>query len=323
MSPRGAPPSPMLATLGELPEGERFAWELKWDGQRAIAQVHAGSVRIFSRTNNDISSSYPELLDPVINALGGRDGILDGEIVALGADGRPSFGRLQRRMHVHRPTSVIRSQIPATYYVFDILALDGESTTGLPYLERRGLLTALEASGQRVQVPPYWTGVDGERILELAREHHLEGVVAKRVDSIYQPGRRSRSWIKVPIRKSCEAIILGWVRGSGTASDGVGSLLLGVYNDDRVLVHIGAVGTGFTSTARRALRDLLGRLERSTSPLPPGQRARALRGVHWVEPLVVAEIEYRKYTGGSLRHPSWKGLRSDVKPSEVDLPGRH
>lgn len=322
MSPRSTPLSPMLATLGPVPEGERWAWELKWDGQRAIAQVKAGSGRVYSRTGSDISGSYPELLDPLVDALGGRDGTLDGEIVALDS-GRPSFGRLQHRMHVQHPTRALRSQIPATYFVFDVLALAGQETTGLPYLERRGLLDELAVSGQRVQVPPFWTGIDGERILNLAREHRLEGVIAKRVDSTYQPGRRSRSWIKIPIRKSCEVIILGWVPGSGAASGGIGSLLLGAFNDDRVLVYIGSVGSGFTNAARRTLWVLLGRLERATSPLPAGQPARDFRGVSWVEPVLVGVVEYREFTGGGLRHPSWKGLRADKSPSEVDLPGRH
>ena len=322
--PMGSVPlSPMLATLGQLPVGERWAFEMKWDGQRAIAQVRAGSCRLFSRIGGDITGSYPELRDPVVEVLGGRDATLDGEIVALDSQGRPSFSRLQHRMHVQRPSSSLRRQIPATYYVFDVLALDGESTTSLSYLERRRLLDEFVVSGQRVQVPPYWTGVDGNVIVDLAREHHLEGVIAKRVDATYQPGRRSRSWIKVPLRKSCEAIILGWVPGSGAASGVVGSLVLGAYNEDHLLVHIGAVGSGFTGAARRALRDLLSQLGRPTSPLPPGQPARDLRGVSWVEPVLVSTVEYREFTGGGLRHPSWKGLRTDKNPAEVDLPGRH
>ncbi|GBF17599.1 putative DNA ligase-like protein/MT0965 [Rhodococcus sp. Br-6] len=323
MSAAKAPPSPMLATLGQLPEGEAWAWELKWDGQRAIAQVKAGSSHLFSRNGNDITATFPELVDPLVDVLDGRDATFDGEIVALDAKGRPSFGRLQRRMHVLRPTMQLRNDFPVTYYVFDLLALDGESTTGLPYLERRALLDGLALTGREVQVPPFWTGVDGDRMLALAREHHLEGVVAKRVDSAYRPGRRAPTWVKTPLRKNTEAIVVGWVNGSGAARNGVGSLLLGAYDDEGRLVYIGRVGTGFSATTRRSLRDQLASRERPTSPLASPPPNRDAKGAHWVEPELVGDVEYREYTGGSLRHPSWKGLRDDKTPDEVDLPGRH
>lgn len=190
----------MFATLGQLPEGEGWAWEMKWDGQRAIAQVNSGSSRLFSRNGNDITAAFPELAGPLADVLDGRDANLDGEIVALDAKGRPSFGRLQRRMHVLRPTTTLRADVPVVLYLFDVLSLDGHSTTSLPYAERRADLDALGFSGPRVQVPPYWTDVGGDRMLDLAREHHLEGVVAKRLDSTYRPGRRSPAWIKHPLR---------------------------------------------------------------------------------------------------------------------------
>ena len=313
----------MLATLGQLPDGPGWAWEMKWDGQRAIAQVSAGSVRMFSRNGNDISATFPEVAGPLVDVLDGRDAILDGEIVALDAQGRPSFGRLQRRMHVLRPTAVLRRETPVTYYLFDVLALDGRPTTGLPYLERRERLESLGFSGARVQVPPFWTGVDGPRMLAVAREHHLEGVVAKRVDSTYRSGRRSPAWIKHPLRANTEGIVVGWVDGTGGGRGGVGSLLLGAYDDEGRLVYIGHVGTGFTATGRRALRDQLTQLERPTSPLAAAPPTRDTKGTHWVEPELVGDVEFREYAGGSLRHPAWKGLRDDKSPTDVDLPGRH
>lgn len=323
MPPSSTVPSPMLATLGQLPEGEGWAWEMKWDGQRAIAQVKAGSVRMFSRNGNDITATFPEVTDPLVDVLDGREAILDGEIVALDAHGRPSFGRLQRRMHVLRPTASLRSGTPVTFYLFDVLALDGRSTTGLPYVERRARLESLGFSGPRVQVPPFWTDVDGDRVLEVAHEHHLEGVVAKRVDSTYRPGRRSPTWIKHPLRANTEAVIVGWVDGTGGARGGVGSLLLGAYDDDGRLVYIGHVGTGFTGAGRRALREQLMQLERATSPLAAAPPTRDTKGAHWVEPELVGDVEFREYVGGSLRHPAWKGLRADKSPTDVDLPGRH
>lgn len=316
-------PSPMLATLGQLPEGADWAWELKWDGQRAIAQVKTSSSRLFSRNGNDITDTFPELAGPLVDVLDGRDAILDGEIVALDAKGRPSFSRLQRRMHVLRPTTALRADVPVTFYLFDVLALDGRSTTSLPYVDRRADLDALGFSGPRVQVPPYWTDVDGDRMLDLAREHQLEGVVAKRLDSTYRPGRRSPTWIKHPLRANSEAIIVGWVDGTGSARGGVGSLLLGAYDDDGRLTYIGHVGTGFTGAGRRALRAQLAQLERPTSPLAAPPPTRDTKGAHWVEPELVGDVEFREYAGGSLRHPAWKGLRDDKSPRDVDLPGRH
>lgn len=316
-------PSPMLATLGQLPEGEGWAWEMKWDGQRAIAQVEADSSRLFSRNGNDITATFPELTDPIVDVLDGRDAILDGEIVALDAKGRPSFARLQRRMHVLRPTSALRAEVPVTFYLFDVLSLDGHSTTSLPYVERRAVLDALGFSGPRVQVPPYWTDVGGDRMLDLAREHHLEGVVAKRIDSTYRPGRRSPTWIKHPLRANTEAVVVGCVDGTGSARGGVGSLLLGAYDDGGRLTYIGHVGTGFTGAGRRALRAQLTQLERPTSPLAAPPPTRGIKGAHWVSPELVGDVEFREYAGGSLRHPAWKGLRDDKSPREVDLPGRH
>lgn len=313
----------MLATLGRPPAGEGWAFEMKWDGQRAVAAVAADGPRLFSRNGNDITAAFPELAGPLTEATAGHDVLLDGEIVALDKHGLPSFARLQRRMHVLRPTAQLRNDFPVTYYAFDVLALDGTQTTTRSYLERRELLDSLEISGRRVQVPPFWTGVDGDRMLALAREHHLEGVVAKRVDSTYSPGRRAPTWIKTPLRSNTEGIVVGWVDGTGAASSGVGSLLLGAYDDEHRLVYIGHVGTGFTSATRRSLRDLLATIERPTSPLAAPPPARDTKGAHWVEPELVGDVEYREYAGGSLRHPSWKGLRDDKTPDEVDLPGRH
>ncbi len=227
----------MLATLGQLPAGDSWAWEMKWDGAREISQVRAGACRFYSRNGNDITVSYPELPDPLLAALDGRDAVLDGEIVALD-QGRPSFALLQRRMHVQRVTPQLRTEVPVTLYLFCVLAVDGHSTTALPYLERRSLLDDLVAPGPREQVPPFWTDTTGEQMLALAREHHLEGVVAKRIGSPYQPGRRSPDWLKHPIRSNTEGIIVGWLPGSGTAAGGIGSLILAAYDDDHQLTYI-------------------------------------------------------------------------------------
>lgn len=221
----------MLATLGDVPTGPGWAFEWKWDGQRAIAVGRGDQCRLFSRNGNDVTNSFPELAEALSGALHGREGVVDGEVVALDEGGRPSFARLQRRMHVQRPTAQLLAAAPVSYFVFDVLEVDGQSVTGLPYLERRVMLADLVQPGPRVQVPPHQTDVDGRKMLDLAREHGLEGVVSKRVDSTYRPGRRSPAWLKTPLRNNTEAIVIGWVDGAGAAHGGVGSLLLGAYDD--------------------------------------------------------------------------------------------
>ncbi|TQC41940.1 ATP-dependent DNA ligase [Rhodococcus sp. WS4] len=315
-------PTPMLATLGEVPTGPGWALEWKWDGQRAIALVRGGQGRLYSRNGNEATHSFPELAEALPGALSGHDGVVDGEVVALDEQGRPSFARLQRRMHLQRPTAQLLAAAPVSFFAFDVLDVDGRSTTALPYLERRTVLADLVQPGPRVQVPPHQTDLDGRQMLELAREHGLEGVVAKRLDSPYRPGRRSPTWIKTPLRRNTEAVVIGWVDGAGTARDGIGSLLLGAYDDDHRLVYIGHVGTGFSSADRRKLRTQLTQIEQPTSPLATTVPAREARGAHYVEPRLVGDVEYREFAG-SLRHPSWKGLRNDKTPDEVDLPGRH
>ncbi|WP_242484825.1 RNA ligase family protein [Rhodococcus sp. MS16] len=277
---------------------------------------------MWSRNGNDVSESFPELVDALKGALDHREIVLDGEIVALDK-GVPSFAKLQRRMHVRKPNTQLRNAALTTYYVFDILDIDGTSTTELTYLERREALDSLSIENPRIKVPPFWLNVDGAAMLEVAKKHHLEGIIAKGINSTYQPGKRSPSWIKTPIRANCEAIICGLVEGSGGAAGGIGSLILGAHDDSGSLVYIGNVGTGFSFRQRRELRDKLIEIERPTSPFaiaPPSAIGRVAR---WSAPIYVCDVEYREYVGGALRHPSYKGLRNDKSANEVDLPGRH
>ena len=175
----GKPVPPMLATLGHPPTGERWAFESKWDGQRAITTTGSESPVLWSRNGNNISASFPEIVDALRSVLDHRETVLDGEIVALGPDGVPSFSLLQRRMHVLRPTAELRNEAVTSYYVFDVLDIDGASTTDLPYLERREALANLSLEHPRIKVPPHWLNVDGPTMLEVARKHHLEGIVAQ------------------------------------------------------------------------------------------------------------------------------------------------
>lgn len=309
---------PMLAVPGELPEDDDgWAYEMKWDGVRAVAYVDGGRVRLMSRNDLDITRSYPEIAG-MGEQLGSTPVVLDGELVAFDAGGAPDFGRLQQRMHVADPAAARRlaRTVPVVYLVFDVLHLDGRSTLALPYDERRRLLEGLAVSGPSWQTPPSFDG-PGADVLAASRENRLEGVLVKRRSAPYRPGRRSPDWRKVKHVRMQEVVVAGWRPGKGNRADTIGALVLGV-NDGGVLRPAGGVGTGFT---RRMLDDLLTRLraiESSTSPFEERLPAAETRDVHWVRPELVGEVAFTEWTGdGRLRHPAWRGLRPDKDPSDV------
>ncbi len=309
---------PMMARLGPLPrDDERWAFEIKWDGVRAIAHSEPGRLHFHSRNLHDITPRYPELAR-LNRALSHHRAILDGEVVALDAEGRPNFGALQRRMHLTAESAVRRlsREAPVTYMIFDLLWLDGHSLMELPYRERRARLAELELTGDRWRTPDYVEG-QGAAVLAATEQQGLEGVVAKRLDSPYEPGRRSPSWVKVKNVDRQEVVIGGWLPGEGRRRDRIGALAVGVREDGH-LRYAGRVGTGFTEAELDRLATLLGPLERDTPPFDaPGQTAPPREAV-WVEPEVVAEVEFREWTqGGQMRAPSYKGLRDDKAPEEV------
>ncbi len=309
----------MLATASMRPTGPDPAWalEMKWDGIRSISQITEGMARFWSRNGREVTVSFPEIAEalPSISGL-----VLDGEIVALDpATGAPSFGRLQRRLGT-RPSATLQKAVPVRYFVFDVLEIATESVMGLPYLERRERLDELQLEGGPIQVPPMWIGEDPERMLRLAADTGLEGIVLKRLDATYQPGRRSRAWLKVPLRKVESFVVVGWLEGSGSNRDSLGSLVLAGRLDGQ-LRYVDAVGSGFTIAGRRAIRDVLDQLARSNPALdvkPPRGIAQA---AHWCDSAIVVDVAYREVTGdGVLRQPSFKGVRSDVDVSEVEWP---
>jgi bifunctional non-homologous end joining protein LigD len=311
--------APMLARPGTLPaDDERWAYEIKWDGVRAIVLSEPGRIRFESRNHNDISAAYPEL-KALNRALSSHRAILDGEIVAFDADGRPSFGRLQSRMHVRSESQARRlsKEAPVVLVLFDLLWLDGHSLMGLPYAERRARLRELGLDGAHWQTPEHVVG-DGAAVLEASRRSGLEGIIAKRLDSPYEPGRRSPCWLKIKNVRREDVVIGGWLPGEGRRRDRIGALLVGVEDDGR-LRYAGRVGTGFTE---RELDRLRGELtERDSSPFTKG--AKPPRGAVWVEPDRVAEIEFTEWTSdGMLRHPSYKGLREEAPPSAFLDAGR-
>jgi bifunctional non-homologous end joining protein LigD len=309
---------PMMARTGTLPrDDENWAFEVKWDGVRAVCHSEPGRMRLHSRNLLDITPRYPEV-GRLNRALSHHRAILDGEIVALDAEGKPSFGALQRRMHVGSESTVRRlaKEAPVTYIIFDLLWLDGHSLMDLPYTERRARLAELELGDNgRWRVPDYVAG-HGQQLLSATEQQGLEGVIAKRLDSPYEPGRRTPCWLKIKNVDRQEVVVGGWVPGDGKRRDRIGALLVGVRDDDGSLRHVGRVGTGFTEAELDRLADKLRPLEREDSPFAPGG-PKIPRGAVFADPELVAEVEFREWTdGGQLRAPSYKGLRDD-KPAEL------
>ncbi len=296
---------------------------MKWDGQRAIARCDETGCRLWSRNLREATDSYPDLAAALAETTAdlGDGLLLDGEIVAPDPDtGAPSFARLQRRMHT-RPTRALLDEIRVEFVVFDLLAVDGVSTMDQPYLARRELLDRLAVERGRVRVPPFWTDFDPSHLLDAAEQAGLEGVVAKRIDSVYRPGTRTRAWIKAPIRRSAEGIVAAWIEGTGAHAGAVGSLVLAAY-DGPDLRYIGGVGTGFTAADRRALRDRFDEIAQPISMMVGAPRS-VMTIARTVEPIYVVDVAYRELTGeGSLRHPSYRGLRPDRSALDITVPTR-
>jgi len=313
------PVAPMLATAGEPPSGPGWAFEFKWDGVRAVAAAAGDQVRLYSRNGNDITGGYPELA-VLSDLVGGRPVLLDGEIVTLDEAGLPNFALLQQRMHVRAPNSWLVDRIPISYYVFDVLDLDGHRLLSRSYQQRRELLAELAVDGAspRVRVPPQYTGVDGRQLLEVARQHGLEGVVGKRLTSRYEPGRRSPAWTKTALLHTQEVLICGWTPGAGRRAGTLGALLMGAYDDEVKLRYLGDVGTGFTDWMLDDLLTRLAALEQPDSPFDEPVPREHARRARWVRPQLVGEVEYRTLTPDRrLRHAAWRGLRPDKDPTEV------
>ncbi|MGH2475794.1 MAG: non-homologous end-joining DNA ligase, partial [Candidatus Limnocylindrales bacterium] len=303
---------PMKALLTDaLPrDDDRRGNEIKWDGYRIIAFVQAGRVRLQTRNLLDATSDFPEI-QAVGDALAHHEVVLDGEITAFDASGRPSFSALQRR-GARRPAVV--------YMVFDLLYLDGHSTMGLPYVDRRRLLDELDINaGPWWRVPAYHVD-EGAALLEATRAQGLEGIISKRLDSTYEPGRRSRAWLKVKNWGRQEFVIAGWTPGKGGRAGQLGSLLLGYYDEAGRLHYAGRVGTGFTAAELARLEELLKPLARRTSPFAPDPPlpAQVEKQAQFIEPRLVAEVAFSEWTHtGTIRQPSYKGLRHDKAPGEV------
>ena len=315
--PDSQPPfvAPMLASADtELPAGDDWSYEMKWDGVRAIAMVGADSVELRSRAGNNITLAYPEL-QALRSALDPTMAVLDGEIVAIDEHGRSNFGRLRSRMHLRDRTAVARTAplVPVTFMIFDLLWFDGHRLTELPYAERRALLDRLGARGVAWDTPP--SGLDGATAFSTSEQLGFEGVIAKRLDSKYESGRRSRSWRKLKHHRRQEFVIGGWVRGQGGRANRIGALLLGVYNADGALRYVGKVGTGFSDAELDQLAEDLAARPASSSPFIDRDIP---RDGQFVEPELVAEVRFTEWTANQhLRHPAYLGRRNDRDPRDV------
>ncbi|HST39581.1 MAG TPA: non-homologous end-joining DNA ligase, partial [Conexibacter sp.] len=326
---------PMLAKAGELPpraQDDQWGHEVKWDGIRALLWCDHGQVRIESRTQREITDRYPEV-KPIGRALAARglyEVLLDGELVALDDAGKPSFERLQGRMNAGSDAAIRRAARgnPVTYVIFDLLHRDGRSLLATPYEERRAILDGLELDGAAWRVPAYHRG-NGAGLLAATREQGLEGIVAKRLDSRYEPGRRNGSWLKLRNRLRQELVIGGWLPGEGNREGRIGALLVGDRDaPGGPLRYAGRVGSGLSEAQLDDLLARLRELERRTRPFVrasaqdrAASRSRSAvipRTARWVEPLLVADVEYSERTReGLLRQPVFKGLRDDKPPQEV------
>ena len=307
---------PMLATRGtSVPSGPEWLHEVKWDGMRVLVEVRAGRLRIFSRNENDVTVSFPEL-HGLADALG-HDALLDGEVVAF-ADGVPSFGALAERMHVSsaRKAAALVGSCPVTLLAFDLLSVDGTDLTGRPLSERRTRLESLGLAGVHWQVPAAYD--DGAMLMQATEAQRLEGVVSKRRSSVYVPGRRTPDWLKFPHRATTSYVVGGWRCETGSGSR-LGALLVGVPGPHG-LAYRGRVGSGIAGKNGQRLLELLAPLETDASPFADTVPKVDAQGTTWVRPEVVVDIAALGVTSaGRLRQPSFLGVRHDLSAEDLGV----
>jgi bifunctional non-homologous end joining protein LigD len=317
-----SPPAfqPMLAEGGwKAFDDDAWWFEPKFDGIRSMTTMGTDATRLVTRNGRDVSDKYPELrmIHELVDQV---NAVLDAEIVAFDDDGKNSFEALQQRMNLSNEREIkrISSKIPVALVAFDLLWFDGQDLTGLGLEQRRELLETIVEQDHRLQVVTHVDG-GGTAFVEVARQHGLEGVVAKRTGSKYQPGRRSPDWRKIKLTNTQDCVILGWTPGQGGRSGAFGALLVGAY-DDGDLLWVGQVGTGFTRATLDRVLGALDPLKRGTPPIDDPELAK-VKGAMFVEPTLVCEVEYLEITKSTkkMRAPSFKGLRDDKAPDECVL----
>ena len=303
----------MLATkANRVPTGAEWLHEVKWDGMRVLVEIRDGRLRLWSRNEKDVTVTFPEL-----HALAGfgRDVLLDGEVVAF-LDGLPVFGALADRMHVGNPrrAAALAETNPVILLLFDLLRLDGTDVTGRPLSERRRMLEDLELVDVHWQVPATYD--DGEMLLEATKQQRLEGIVSKKRDSLYFPGRRTADWLKHPHRRVESYVVGGWRLETDSASR-IGAVLVGEPTEDGLLYR-GRVGSGIAGKEGQRLLGVLERFHTDVSPFADDVPRVDATGTTWVRPEVVVEIAALGLTPGKrLRQPSYRGVRIDLKPDDL------
>jgi bifunctional non-homologous end joining protein LigD len=315
---------PMLASVVEKPfDDPNWLFEIKWDGYRAIAFIENSKVRLVSRNQNDLTPRYPELRE-LANFLTAKSAILDGEVVVLDEQGRSSFSLMQQRTGIrsHGRQATPRSELPALYYAFDLLYLDGYDLRRVALEERKRVLKEVLTAGEIIRYSDHYAG-QGIALFDAAKQKGLEGILAKHRGSTYEE-RRSREWLKIKITQTVDCVIGGYTDPEGTRQY-FGSLVLGLYDKKKKLIHVGQAGTGFDHALLKEISGILKPIETSKNPFANPVEA---HNVHWVKPLRVAEVKFSEWThetgegGLKLRAPVFMGLREDKSPGECTFAGQ-
>ncbi len=314
----------MLASVTEKPfDDPHWLFEIKWDGYRAVAFIEKGSVRLVSRNQNDLTPRYPELRE-LPKFVDAKSAILDGEAVVLDEQGRSSFSLMQQRTGIrsHGRQAAPRSELPVLYYAFDLLYLDGYDLRRVTLEQRKRVLKEILTAAGIVRYSDHYAG-QGVALFDAAKQKGLEGILAKHLSSLYQE-RRSREWLKIKITQTVDCVVGGYTDPEGSRQY-FGSLVLGLYDEKKRLIHVGQAGTGFDQRTLKQISDLLRPIESSKNPFTGPVEA---GNVHWVKPARVAEVKFAEWThetnegGLKLRAPVFIGLREDKDPEDCTFTGQ-